>query len=108
MTENSQLIQLIQVMLDRTAYEGDREDAALQLARLSDTKAIPTLSRVALDTTESDVMRDSAAEAIARIWVQNDVFDGALYDSLQGIAKDVAITIIRNDKPEWLERYNLQ
>lgn len=58
---------LIGVLLDKTAREDERDDAAMDLGSYPTKEALEALFKVAIDTTENDIILDSCGESLGEI-----------------------------------------
>jgi hypothetical protein len=59
---------LIKVLLDEDAELGDRDDAALDLAKYDDPDAEAALAQIACADRPDDDLADTAGQALAEIW----------------------------------------
>ena len=66
---------LIDVLLDKTAREDERGDAAIDLRTHKDIRALNALIKIASDPDEDDVIVDNCAESIGEICVSMNIFD---------------------------------
>ena len=55
---------LIDVLLDKTAREDERGDAAIDLRVHKDVRALDALTKIASDPNEDDVIIDNCAESL--------------------------------------------
>lgn len=101
------LVVLIEILLDQTAREDERDDAAMDLADFNDSRAINALAKVATDSSENYTVRSSAGNSLGCIWCDSNKFDIVLFEKLSPIARLEAFNIIKGSKPEWIELYKL-
>lgn len=91
---------LIGVLLDSSAREDERDDAAMDLGRYDDDKALAALAGVASNFAENETVLDSCGESTGKILVKKQKYDKNLLDSLAPIAKNAAQSFIKEVKPE--------
>lgn len=95
-----------EILLDQTATESERDDAAMDLGQYDDDRALKTLLFVGSNLNDDPVVMSSCGESIAAIWIRRDKFDSKSYNTLNETAKDSLGFIIKNDKPEWICHLN--
>jgi hypothetical protein len=61
---------LIQVLLDKSAEYGDRDDAALDLWYFDDLRAERALAQVVADPTEDEDLADTCLDTLRQIWTR--------------------------------------
>jgi hypothetical protein len=98
----NQVDQLINVLLDYTAREDERDDAAMDLGLYNDSRALSALAKVGINPNENSTVLDSCGESIAKIMLKQEKYDKELLDRLAAPAKYSAYAFIRETKPEWL------
>lgn len=98
---------LISVLLDSSATEAERDDAAMDLAIYDDSEALQALLKVATTEDEEEIFMDVCGESIAEIWIRNESFDPTACDKLKNPARKAVLDMIVKFKLEWIERYNL-
>ncbi len=94
---------LIEVLFDPTAREDERHDAVMDLGRYADERGLKALVRVGSNASEEDIILDSCGESVAEILVSRDEFRKDVINKLAPFARDVALNIIQQRKPQWLE-----
>lgn len=92
---------LINVLLDSAAREDERDDAAMDLGKFNDNRALKALLKVASNPNECETILDSCGESIGEILVKQEKYDFALLNKLAPTAKDAAYSFIKAAKPEW-------
>jgi hypothetical protein len=93
---------LIHTLLDPTARDDERDDAAMDLGRFSDDRALTVLLQVASNPDEDRMILDSCGESIAEILLKKDECKKEMLDSLAPIAKEAARSFLKIAKPEWV------
>ena len=66
---------LIDILLDKTAREDERGDAAIDLRAHKDIRALDALTKIVSDPNEDDVIVDNCAESIGEICFAMSFFD---------------------------------
>ena len=69
---------LIELLLDKKAEFGDRDDAAIDLGEFDDPTAEDALTRIVQDMSEDGDIADRAGESLAEIWKRKSKWDSAL------------------------------
>jgi hypothetical protein len=69
---------LIDLLLDKNAEYGDRDDAAMDLCQYDQPEAEQALIRVVQDMNEDDDILDSAGESLAGIWKRKAKWDASV------------------------------
>lgn len=98
MKDQAQL--LIDVLLDKTAREDERDDAAMDLGEYKDLRALEALSKIASDPNEHDVLVDSSAESFAEISVGLNVFNENLFRKMVPFAQEITFGYIMAHNPK--------
>lgn len=99
--------QLIEILLDINARVDERDDAALDLGKYNDDRALNALLSIALDPQGESFIMDVCGESIGEIWVKRNQFDIELYRRMEPSARRELYKCIKEAKPEWIERYQL-
>ena len=99
---------LISVLLDRSAREDERDDAAMDLSLFSSDKVLNALYTVAIDENEDAMILDSCGESLANIWVKRNEIDKEKIRRLSEIAFFSAKQFIKGNKPEWLIYFEIE
>ncbi|MBM4153364.1 MAG: hypothetical protein FJ220_07580 [Kiritimatiellaceae bacterium] len=78
---------LIELLLDKNAEFGDRDDAAMDLAGFDEVSVEAAFVTVVQDMTEDDGIADRAGESLAEIWKRKGAWDATLVDRMHPEAK---------------------
>lgn len=92
---------LINILLDNTARENERDDAAMDLGMFNDDRALAALLQVASNPHENKMILDSCGVSIGEILIKKEQYDLAVLDQLAPIAKEAAYFFIEEAKSEW-------
>ena len=94
---------LITVLLDNSARDDERDDAAMDLSRYGSHETIEALIRVANDENNPEIVRASCGESLAEIWLRKNEFQVKELIRLKGVANKEATALLQAKKPEWLK-----
>lgn len=97
---------LIEILLDSTARIDERDDAAMNLAKYNDDRALEALIKAA-NLEEDNTVLNSVGESIGEIWVTRNIFNNHVYRTLPSSTRYGIYYVIRHDKPEWIQKYML-
>lgn len=95
---------LIKILLDKTAREDERDDAALDLRNFNDLKALQALSIVASDPNEAVSIVDNCAESFAQICVNLKFFDKEQFLKLIPFAQKIVFDFVMYYSPEIIDK----
>jgi hypothetical protein len=95
---------LIEVLLDVTALEADRDDAAMDLAAYDEPEVEEALIRVGADSSTPNTVAASCGESLAEIWIRKKTLNLDALKRLQGEAGHEAIGLIRMREPSWASK----
>ena len=95
---------LIEVLLDVTASEAERDDAAMDLAAYDEPAVEEALIRVGADLSTPNVVAASCGESLAEIWLRKKQLNLYALKRLQGEACHEAIGLIRVREPSWASK----
>jgi hypothetical protein len=95
---------LIEVLLDVTAAEADRDDAAMDLAAFDEPEVEEALIRVGTDSSTPNSVAASCGESLAEIWIRKKTLNLEALKRLQGEACNEAIGLIRVREPSWASK----
>jgi hypothetical protein len=98
-----QLTRLIDILHDATARIDERDDAAIDLGRSDDPRALRILLERASDPAEDATIVTSAGESIGEIWLRRGGFGINLLRSLRPEAVAEIRALIAQQHPEWLQ-----
>lgn len=93
---------LISVLLDPTARVDERDDAAMDLSDYPGPETEAALLQAATNPAEDEMIRASAGESLAWIWIEVGRFDSETFAKLSGVARREAESLVRAKHPEWL------
>ncbi|NNM44262.1 MAG: hypothetical protein HKM07_07975 [Chlamydiae bacterium] len=92
---------LIDILLDKTAREDERHDAAMDIGEFNDDRALNALVRLASDPNEDNIVLDVCGESIAEILVKRNELKKDILEKLDPIAKRTADAFIKEQRPDW-------
>jgi len=95
---------LIEILLDESASDAERDDAAMDLSEYSHEAVIEALVITINDDSADDMIKASCGESLAMIFIQKNRFEEQIYKELKGIAKTEFDGSIHSQKREW-EKY---
>jgi hypothetical protein len=102
----NQKSQLIAILLDSTAREDERDDAAIDLANFDGEDVVQALFAVATDpSSQSEMIKGSCGESLASIWVRTGEIDISLLGRLDGTAKTEALGLIKINRTDWHDAF---
>ncbi|MCH9611266.1 MAG: hypothetical protein S4CHLAM81_12040 [Chlamydiales bacterium] len=91
---NTQMAALIEVLLDTSAREDERDDAAMDLADFDDSKALEALCFIGSNPQENQTVLDSCGTSIGEILMRQTKHDLEILKKLAPIAKSSALAYI--------------
>src|ERR1700679_663894 len=91
---------LIDVLLDKSAREDERSDAAIDLRKYKDFRAVEALTKIASDPNEYALVIDNCAESIAEICIGMNKFDENLFEKMVPYAQIIVFRCIMARNPE--------
>ncbi len=92
---------LIKLLLEVTAAEADRDDAAMDLAAYDEPAVKDALIRVGADASTPHSVAASCGESLAEIWLRKKTMNLDALKRLKGEACNEAIDLIRAREPSW-------
>lgn len=95
---------LINILLDKTAREDERDDAAMYLGTYRDKRALVVLTDIASDPNEVDDLVDDCAHSIGRISIDLNQFDEKLFNKMLLFAQDILFNYIMAHNPELIQK----
>jgi len=98
---------LIRVLLDKNARIDERDDAAMDLGKYDDDRALNALISIVLNPNEDSFIMDVCGESIGEIWVKRNFFDFDLYKKMHKSAQNELINHIKSRNPEIIRGYNI-
>ena len=100
---------LIDIILDPQAQDHEKDDAAMDLEDFDDDRALEALLVKAENPNKNDEFAlESYGETIGTYWIRRNRFPIEIYRSLNSKAKFGVFTSIKESKPEWVSRFNLE
>lgn len=99
--------QLVEILLDVHARIDERDDAAMDLGKYNDERALNALLSIVLNPKAEPFIMDVCGESIAEIWVSRNHFDVNLFNKMNSRARYELYRYLKGAKPEWIEKYNL-
>ena len=97
--------QLIEVLVDKTARDDERDDAAMDLGGYKDLRVLEALVKIASDPNENEMIVDSCAESIGDICVALKYFDEELFKKIVPFAQIIVFKIIMARNPELIKGF---
>lgn len=88
--------ELIRLLLDKSAEESERDDAAIDLGDYDDDEVISTLVSVAADPTTEEVICSSCGESLGAIWLRKGSVDQTFLNRIRPEAQREAIALIKS------------
>ncbi len=108
MTNQRRKKQLIQLLIDDSALDADRDDAAMDLGvEFEDDEVLNALSQIAENKQEDKMILNSCGESIGQIWIRKNFFDKDFYLKLSGTARYGINIVVKSRKPEWNKKNHL-
>jgi hypothetical protein len=93
----------LEILLNRSATEDERGDAAFDLHRFEDKESIQALMEVASDPSENRLVLKYSAESLGKIFSKGNFYDQKLIDQLTPRAREIVYDIIKNKNPSLLK-----
>ncbi len=94
---------LIDILLDKKARIDERDDAAMDLGKYNDDRALVALVKIASKPSqEDDFILDVCGESIGQILVKQENFRPDIISCLVPEAQTEAIAVIKSIRPDWL------
>lgn len=96
--------ELIKILLDKNEEIGARDDAAIDLRKYDDPLAFEALLKIATTPDkDEEFLADVCGESIAKILLRTNHFDPKYLEQMTPAARNEAIAVIAENKPEWLK-----
>lgn len=102
---NTDKEKLIEIIFDASSREDEVDDAVMDLAKFDDDFVIEILLRVANDPTFDEMIRASAGESLADIWIRRNEIDYKQLTSLTGAALNEALAMIKSKRSDWYTHF---
>lgn len=91
--------ELVEILLDDTASDAERDDAAIDLGFISNDQLVQTaLLTIANNVDIDEMIRASCGESLAQIWIKNNEFHLTNLFLLTGIAFFEALERFKREK----------
>lgn len=90
---------LVDILLDKTAREDERDDAAIDLREYKDIRAWKALIKIASDSQEEHTLIDNCAESIGEIWNEMNYFNEEAFEAMIPFAQKITFGFIISHKP---------
>jgi hypothetical protein len=94
--------QLIEILNDPNAEEGEKHDAAMDIGSYPDKRAVDALIKVGSNPNEFFTVLDACGESLAEIYVRLNYVDFSSIEQLTEIAKSSAYAYITTNRPKWI------
>lgn len=92
---------LIEILLDKTASDAERDDAAIDLGYISEDEDVEAaLLTVANDEEADEMIRASCGESLAQIWIPHNQVSREKLSLLMGVALEEAMSMIKSENME--------
>ena len=92
---------LIDILFDPSARDDERHDAAMDIGKYNDERALKALLQIGSNPIEDIIILDACGESVAEILVNRDEFRKDALEKLTPIAKKTAYAFIKEHKPQW-------
>ncbi|MNN07735.1 hypothetical protein D3C81_1205660 [compost metagenome] len=97
---------LIEILLDPISSEADKDDAAIELGNhFDDEETIDALIKVSNSGDIDEMIVASCGESLGQIWLRKAQVDFEKLACLSGIALTEALSLIKQQRPDWYEKY---
>ncbi|MCD9025051.1 hypothetical protein [Cohnella silvisoli] len=93
------------IIYDDTSRDDEIDDTVMNVSQFDDDGVIHILMNVANDVSFDDMIRASAGESLAEIWLRKSRIDFNQLGSLVGIALNEALTLIKSRRIEWYKTF---
>lgn len=94
--------QLVSILVDASAREDERDDAAMDLEFFPGTQVESALIDTIRTESFSSVLAQTCAESLAGIWAREGRINQGFFAELEGPAKDEVIGILSARAPDLL------
>jgi len=102
MKDQAQL--LIDILLNKSAREDERGDAAIDLRKFKELRVLDALIKIASDPNEDDVIVDNCAESAGEIFIGMNWFDYNDFRKLVPFAQKTVFRIIMAQNPKLIKQ----
>jgi hypothetical protein len=95
---------LIEVLLDASAPEAERDDAAMNLAAYDNPEVEDALISVGVEPSTPSSVAASCGESLAEIWMRKGKLNLTALKLLRSEARNEAVALIRAREPSWTSK----
>ncbi|SFM50003.1 hypothetical protein SAMN03159341_13917 [Paenibacillus sp. 1_12] len=88
-----------------TSREDEIDDAVMDLSKFDDDQVIQILMKVANDVSFDYMIRASAGESLAEIWLRTSSIDFIQLGSLSEVALNEALSLIKSKRISWYKTF---
>ena len=98
---------LINILKDPQATITEKDDAVIYLYQHNNDRVVSALVELGQKMEEDEIVLNSCGESLGEIWVKRNKFYPDLYSFLLSTVRYGIFYVIKHDKPEWIEQYQL-
>ncbi|NGX47521.1 MAG: hypothetical protein K1000chlam3_00896 [Chlamydiae bacterium] len=98
---------LIELLFDAKASLTERDEAATELGEFFDPRVINALTLKSRDLKENELILNSCGESLGSIWVNQNLFNKEIFQTLSGTARHGIYFVVKSAKSEWVKKYKL-
>ena len=99
---------LIEILLDESASDAERDDAAMDLSEYNHKNVMKALMITAKHDKTDNMIKASCGQSLAMIFIQNDRFEKEIYKHLIGIAKTEFESNINSKRNDWKKYLDIE
>ena len=93
---------LLNIIFDKTAEWGEKDDALMDLADYTDKFVEQGLVKFILDQEEDENLKTEATESLISIWIALNKFDLIEFTQLPNDYQKVVCELLKRQKPDWI------
>lgn len=97
---------LISVIYNDTSRDDEIDDAVMDLSKFDDDEVIQILMKVANDASFDHMIRASAGESLADIWLRRSIINYTQLGTLTKIALKEALAMIKSNRTDWYTTFS--
>lgn len=97
---------LISVIYNDTSREDEIDDAVMDLSKFDNDDVIQILMKVANDASFDHMIRASAGESLADIWIRRSIIDYTQLGNLTEIPLKEALAMIKSKRTDWYTTFS--
>lgn len=94
------------VIYNDTSRDDEIDDAVMDLSKFDDEEVIQILMKVANDASFDQMIRASAGESLADIWIRRSIIDYRQLGNLTEIALKEALAMIKSKRADWYTTFS--